>query len=123
MLRRNKNMGEVIEDFRTGRRVLALDDKQLEVRTEELIRQVSKSLRKAPRRKAVPRWSVPSEIWLMMVCPNYQVKKPNVIGLSSGEVTLHTPVFVRQIQADHESNCANSNSTIVMAHVRRVFNR
>ena len=71
---RKKIMGEVIEDFRTGRRVLALDDKKLEVRTEELIRQVSKSLRKAPRRKAVPRWSVPSEIWLMMVCPNYQVK-------------------------------------------------
>ena len=81
------------EDFRTGKRVLALDDKQIEARTDELIREVSKSLRKAPRRKAVPRWSVPSEIWLMLVCPNDQVKKPNVIGLPSGELTLRTPVF------------------------------
>ena len=116
-------MGEVIEDFRTGRRELALDDKQLEVRTDELIRKVSNSLRKAPRRKAVLRWSVPSEIWLMMVCPNYQVNKPNVIGLSSVELTLRTAVFFRRIQARHESNCANSSSTIAMAHVRRVFNR
>jgi hypothetical protein len=85
-------MREVIEDFRTGKRVLALDDTNLEARTDELIREVSKSLRKAPRRKAVPRWSVPSEIGPMLVCPNYQVTKPNVIGLSSGELTLRTPV-------------------------------
>ena len=67
-------MGEVIEDFRRGKRVLALDDNKMEARTDELIREVSKSLRKAPRRKAVPRWSAPSEIWLMLVCQNYQVK-------------------------------------------------
>ena len=52
----------------------------------------------------------------------------------SGEKTKrHRPVvrridfahasFFRLIQAHHESNSANSSSTIVMAHVRRVFNR
>ena len=90
-------MSEVIEDFQTGKRVLALDDNNLEARTEELIRAVSKSLRRAPRRKAVPRWSLPSEIWLMLVCPNYQVKKPNVIGLTSGELTLRTTFCSRSI--------------------------
>ena len=97
---RKKVMGEVIEDFRTGKRVLALDDKKLEARTDELIREVSKCLRKAPRRKAVPRWSVPSEIWLMLVCPNYQVKKTK----------RHRPV-VRRIDFVHTSFFSTDTST------------
>ena len=115
-------MGEVIEDFRTGKRVRALDDKKLEARTDELIREVGKSVRKAPRRKAVPRWSVPSEIWLMLVCPIYQVTKTKRHRPVVRRIDFAHASCFRQIQAHHESNCANSSSTIVMAHVRRVFN-
>ena len=115
-------MSEVIEDVQTWKRVLALDDKNPEARTEDLIRAVSKSLRRAPRRKAVPRWSLPSEIWLMLVCPNYQVKMPNVIGLSSGELALRTTFFVREVYMDYEIYCSNASSAIGLAHVRRVLN-
>eukprot|EP00959_Pyramimonas_sp_CCMP1952_P368856 7726300-Pyramimonas_sp.AAC.1 len=32
-------------------------------------------LQKASRRRAVPRWSLPGEIWLMLLAPNYFIKK------------------------------------------------
>ena len=81
-------MDEVTEDFKAGRRTLRLDDKHLEAEMDELKKMVCKSLRRAPRRRAVPRWSLPSEIWLMLACPNYRVRKPHFIGITAGELTI-----------------------------------
>ena len=60
---REKVMDEVVEDFCAGRRTLRLDDKHLEAEMVELNKMVCKSLRRGARRRAVSRWSLPSEIW------------------------------------------------------------
>jgi len=51
---------------------------------------ICKYLRKAPKRRASPEWSVPSEIWLQLLLPSYRPSKTLGIGASTVPDKFHS---------------------------------